>query len=467
VDRHFSSEGSNVPDRLLQLSQSALARRVIGSVGLPLPERLARTAEPWSERELDNQRITVGGGGSLGDALAGALARDGAEVSLVEVAPPPFLAAAEAWGRPLGTGERPHALVFDATGIDRVDGLDGLFTFFQPRIRSLARSGRVLVLGRPEGADPEAAAAQRALEGFVRSVGREIGRRGATASLVTVAEGAEDRLAGVLRFLLSPRSAYVSGQVVRVTKTVKAREIPRVRPLEGQVVLVTGAARGIGAATARALAREGARVVVLDRPAVDGPASEVAAEVNGRVILADLAEPGAAAEVAAALDEVHVIVHNAGVTRDKTLGNMDAARWDACLDVNLAGVIRLTEALLPKMPSHGRIVCLSSIAGIAGNAGQVNYAASKAGIIGYVEALGARLARRGIAVNAVAPGFIETRLTDAIPVATREVARRLSNLGQGGLPEDVAQVITWLASPAGSALCGQTLRVCGGNFVGA
>lgn len=457
-------------DRLLMLSQNPVARRVISTLGLPLPlpERLARTEAPWSERELDLRPIAVGGVGPLGPVLASTLAREGASVSLVDVPPEPFAAAAEAWGRPLApTVDRPHALVLDASAFSSLDELGQLYAFFHPRLRDLARSGRVVVLGRPEAGSPEGAAVQRALEGFVRSVGREIGRRGATALLVTVEEGAEDRVPGVLRFLLSPRSAYVSGQVVRVSKTVRAREGARVRPLEGQVALVTGAARGIGAATARALAREGARVVVLDRPADDGPASAVASEIGGRVVLADLADPAAPAAIAAQLGAVDVIVHNAGVTRDKTLVNMDPERWDATLAVNLTAVVRLTEALLPEMPSHGRIVCLSSIAGIAGNVGQTNYATSKAGVIGYVEALSAKLARRGIAVNAVAPGFIETRLTDAIPVATREVARRLSNLGQGGLPEDVAEVITWLASPAGSALCGQTLRVCGGNFVGA
>jgi 3-oxoacyl-[acyl-carrier protein] reductase len=144
---------------------------------------------------------------------------------------------------------------------------------------------------------------------------------------------------------------------------------------------------------------------------------------------------------------------------------MDESLWDMTLQINLAAVIGLIEAV--PVNKNGRVVCLSSIAGIAGNVGQTNYAASKAGIIGVVSHLGPKLARRGVAINAIAPGFIETRLTRAIPTATREVARRLCNLSQGGLPTDIAEVATFLASPPAEALCGQVVRVCGGNLIGA
>jgi 3-oxoacyl-[acyl-carrier protein] reductase len=163
---------------------------------------------------------------------------------------------------------------------------------------------------------------------------------------------------------------------------------------------------------------------------------------------------------------VDVVVHNAGITRDKTLANMDADRFLAALDINLGAPVRLTQALDGLLSSGARVIALASIAGIAGNFGQTNYATAKAGVIGWVGALSEAYAARGIAVNAVAPGFIETRLTAAIPAATREGARRLSALSQGGLPSDVAEAITFLASPGGKALSGQVLRVCGGSFVG-
>src|SRR5262249_29528600 len=152
----------------------------------------------------------------------------------------------------------------------------------------------------------------------------------------------------------------------------------------------------------------------------------------------DIAAESAPAELVAALDGrgVDVIVHNAGITRDKTLARMDASRWEQTLAVNLGGVIRTTEALLSSnlLRDGGRVIGLSSVAGIAGNVGQTNYAASKAGVVGFVRALSARVADRGITVNAIAPGFIETRMTAAIPTVIREAGRRLSALGQGGLP---------------------------------
>jgi 3-oxoacyl-[acyl-carrier protein] reductase len=252
---------------------------------------------------------------------------------------------------------------------------------------------------------------------------------------------------------------------------VAAGEVPLRRVLDGRVALVTGAARGIGRSIARRLAEEGAQVVVLDRPADAELASAVAREVGGVYLPCDVTADDSATTVHDFLAErfghVDIVVHNAGVTRDRTLGRMKPDLWDQVIDVNLAAVIELTDALSPLLADEARIVCLSSIAGIAGNVGQTNYAASKAGVIGYVRALAPTLAARGIAVNAIAPGFIETRLTDAIPVATREVARRLCNLSQGGLPVDIAQVATFLASPGAHGLSGQVVRVCGGNFVGA
>jgi 3-oxoacyl-[acyl-carrier protein] reductase len=330
-----------------------------------------------------------------------------------------------------------------------------------------------VVIGRaPEDADDEVmAATQRALEGFVKSAGREIGRVGATANVILVEAGAEDRLEPVLRFVLSTRSAYVSGQPFRVSKRCKAAAPRWTRPLEGRVALVTGAARGIGEAIATSLAREGAKVVVLDRPDDAALGAEVAARVGGVFLGADVTDPATPDAVVKLLTErfgrVDVVVHNAGVTRDRTLAKLSAEAWDLTLDVNTGAVLRLHEALLPLLSKEGRVVCLSSIAGISGNVGQTNYAASKAAIVGFVQAAAPKLARKGIALNAIAPGFIETRLTDAIPVATREVARRLCNLGQGGLPVDIAEVVTFLASPQAAAMSGQILRVCGGSFVGA
>jgi len=212
--------------------------------------------------------------------------------------------------------------------------------------------------------------------------------------------------------------------------------------------------------------------VVMDRPAELEAASAVAQSIGGTALGCDITDTGAPEKIREHLAAQHggaldILVHNAGITRDKMLVNMGEDRWNMVLDVNLKSLIRVNEALLGDIREGGRIICLSSIGGIAGNVGQTNYAATKAGVIGYIEGLAPTLAARGITVNAIAPGFIETKMTAAIPLATREVARRLSNLSQGGLPEDIAEAITFLASPGAAGIDGEVLRVCGGNFIGA
>ncbi|MDQ2625229.1 MAG: SDR family oxidoreductase, partial [Actinomycetota bacterium] len=164
-----------------------------------------------------------------------------------------------------------------------------------------------------------------------------------------------------------------------------------------------------------------------------------------------------------------IVVHNAGVTRDKLLANMRPDQWDLVLGVNIAAQLRINEALLASelFRDSPRIVSLASTSGIAGNRGQTNYAASKGGVIGMVRATGPLLAAHGGTANAVAPGFIETDMTARIPFATREVARRLNSLQQGGQPIDVAEAIAFLASPAAGGINGEVLRVCGQNLVGA
>jgi len=329
-----------------------------------------------------------------------------------------------------------------------------------------------VVLGRPpeDAKSAAAAAAAGGLEGFTRSVAKEIGRRGSTAQLLYVASGAEARVAGPLRFFLSARSAFVTGQPLRIGRAV-AGDVPRFeRSLAGKVALVTGAARGIGEATARLLAQEGAKVLCLDRPEDDAVVAAVAHSIGGEAVLQDITARDAAASILASIDGgVDIVVHNAGITRDKTLAKMSQDWWQQAVEVNLAAVVRINQALLEAkaVREGGRIICLSSVAGIAGNVGQSNYAASKRGLVSYVEHLSAEVASAGITVNAIAPGFIETRLTAVMPVMIREGARRLSALGQGGQPEDVGHAITFLATPGSVGITGSVLRVCGGALVGA
>jgi 3-oxoacyl-[acyl-carrier protein] reductase len=474
-------------DVLLELSKNKLARQFVSRAKLPipLPERLQRLEGPRVERFLEGKTVLVAGAGSLAETVARTLSRAGAvsEVASAELAQI-FAPAAEAYARPTRLlladsaehAEPAHGLVVDASAFRTVADLKALYDFFHAHLGRLVRSGRVVLLGRPVEAaqTPMEAATCAALEGFTRSLAKEIGGKGATANLVYVTAGAEDRLPAVLRFLLSGASAFVTAQPLHIDARARwSGEDPWQQPLANKVALVTGAARGIGEATARALAAEGAHVVCLDRPEDDDALSHVVRDINGSALLVDISDPTAGLQIARELKNRHggvdIVVHNAGVTRDRRLARMPETAWDQVLGINLEALLLVTDALLNEqaLRDDARIVSLSSISGIAGNMGQTNYAASKAGVIGFTHSLAEQLAARRITVNAVAPGFIETRMTQAVPVLVREAGRRLSALGQGGLPEDVAQVITFLVEPGAAGITGRVLRVCGGALIGA
>ncbi|MDP4532111.1 3-oxoacyl-ACP reductase [Marinobacter salarius] len=465
-------------DRYLKFVNTPFGKTAAQSLGLPAPvplKRWKRADQPFIEGD-----VLIGAANSskaistIGKVL-GASAAKLFHASAIDTLNDSAKSGNKAEALPLNADidRKFSALVFDATGMKDTTDLKAVYDFFHPTIRKLAGNGRVLVIGQDPGTcrQPAKAAAHQALEGFVRSVGKEVGKKGATANLLWMAPGAEQQLESSIRFFLSPRSAYVSGQVTRISKGATAHATNPVAPLAGKVALVTGASRGIGASIAETLSRDGATVIGLDIPPAMEDLQKVMTPIKGKAMACDITDEKAPKQVADFVKEhfegIDLVIHNAGITRDKTLGNMPEHFWDMTIAVNLTAEELIDEELMHQelLRENGRIVCISSISGIAGNFGQTNYSTAKCGVIGYVEAM-AKQVKNGVTINAIAPGFIETQMTAAMPITIREAGRRMNSLSQGGLPVDVAEAIAWYCNPASNGVNGNVVRVCGQSLIG-
>lgn len=468
------------------LLSSNLGKTILNAANLPVPVELERHCQTQTSFLSGNVLIGAAPGGRMSDVIVKTLTdAKNAHIQYADAsaAREDIVKAAEKAGTkvtpidPTAEAARFKGLVFDATGIENTTQLRALYDFFHPVVKKIQESGRIVVIGlTPESLKnaPAQHVAQRALEGFTRSVAKEVGKKGATCQLVYVTKTAEKNAESTLRFLLSPKSAFVSGQILRVGKAKTDEEgFNWSLPLKGKVALITGASRGIGAAIAEVMARDGAKIIVLDVPAAQADLEKIADRLGGVALPLDITDAQAPAtiveKVKAQFGGIDIVVHNAGVTRDKTLAGMPEHFWDMVININLSAEERINDALLAQeaLRPGGRIVCVSSMSGIGGNFGQTNYATSKAGVIGMVDAYAPVYAKNDITINAVAPGFIETAMTAAMPMVTREAGRRLNSLKQGGQPVDVAEAIAFFASPASAGLNGNTIRVCGQNLIGA
>ena len=445
-------------DKYLEFANSKIGKPILSALGLPVPPRLKREDVNYPHQLSGNLLCGVSTGALYTTQIKQSL--EGAGLHWVND----------------DTQESCH-LVFDATGIRTTEQATQLYQFFHNNLSKLPRCGRVVIIGQhPDKLDIiEHAIAQRGLVGFVKSVAKEIGRKGATANLIYLNGFGHKGLAAPLRFLLSSGCTFTNGQVILLATPVSEllAQDNWQQPLKGKWVVVTGAARGIGLAISQVLARDGAQVIGVDVPQAQESLEKAMSDLGGIAIGLDITAEDAPQRLlqccAQQVQKLQGIVHNAGITRDKMLSRMSQQQWQLLVHINIGSIQRINRAILATemLDKGGRIIGVASTSGIAGNLGQSNYAYSKAAVIGMVESMASSCAERGITINAVAPGFIETQMTAAIPFVTRHFGRRLSSLGQGGLPVDVAEVIAFYLSPQAAGINGNTLRVCGQNLMGA
>ncbi len=443
-------------DKYMELVNSGATKKLAKLLGLPRPPRLRRYAP---ESPLLPGPLLVLGASTHAQELSDVLVSWGLDVR-----------RHDAGDAKLG------GILLLLDEMDHPQSLSPVMLSAGRALRQLLPGARVVSISRPAMAQdaPEVAAVRQGIDGAIRSLGREM-RGGSTANGIVLEESTtpvSPSALAALHFFFSGRSAYIDGQFLTVRTEDGALPADFAQPLAGKVAVVTGAARGIGAAIARTLARDGAQVVVVDMPQAGDSLAKVANTIGATTLQLDVTAPDAAQQIMDHAIGRHgsldIVVHNAGITRDKLLANMDAGRWDSVIAVNIASQLRMNEAFLAAKLPNLRIVSLASTSGIAGNRGQTNYAASKGGVIGMVRSSAKLFAEQGGSIAAVAPGFIETEMTAKIPLGTRTVARMvLPSLMQGGLPEDVAEAISFLGSDAAAGLNGQVLRVCGQSLVGA
>lgn len=436
--------------------QNATLRNVLKTLNIPVPVPpiLKRNLNAFSDDELSSKQIVITG--KENDFLSQLQKEFHGRIGQATI-----------------YDETIDGLVLSCVGMQTIEDLEDLYTNIKNTVSKIKANGRVVIVSKEDKTSVTTFTIQKSIDAFSRALSKEIGgKKGITVNQlkITNEEVKASAVVNASIFFLSDKSSFITGQVVDVSNA-NADNITSIEGLlQGKVAIVTGGARGIGAAAARVLHREGATVIIVDVPQAADDAQALAAELNGDSYLLDISQATAAKELQQYVIEKYgkldVLVNNAGITRDKTIAKMSIDQWRSVLNVNLKAVIQLTEIFIENgFSKDAKVVSLSSISGISGNVGQTNYSLTKAGVIGFSQALAAT--NKNIFANAVAPGFIETKMTENLPFFIKEGGRRLSTLKQGGKPEDVAELIGFLASPLSNGINGQCVRVCGGNMIGA
>jgi 3-oxoacyl-[acyl-carrier protein] reductase len=435
--------------------QNATLRQMAKMLNLPIPipPVLKRNWNAYSEDELRSKKIAVAG-------------KENEFLHQLQKEFQPKVAAATIYDDSI------DGLVVSCIGMQTIEDLEDLYTNVKNTATKIAANGRVVIVSRVEELSPLAYTVQRSIDGFARALSKEIGgKKGVTVNLLKITNEnvMPYEVVHASFFFLSDKSSFITGQVIELNNSFGASFSSPLKLLQDKVAVVTGGARGIGAAAAKVLHREGAKVILIDVPSAKTDADALAKEIDGDVMLEDITSEKATAEIRQYIlnnyKGLDILVNNAGITRDKTIAKMSIDQWRGVLNVNLKAAIQLTDIFIENgFNKNAKTVGLSSISGIAGNVGQTNYSLSKAGMIAYMHAVAKN---ESLFANAVAPGFIETKMTESLPFFVKEGGRRLSTLKQGGLPEDVAELIGFLSSPLSDAINGQCVRVCGGSMIGA
>jgi 3-oxoacyl-[acyl-carrier protein] reductase len=436
--------------------QNATLRQLLKTLNIPvpIPPILKRNLSAYSEDELTSKKIAVAG-------------KDNEFLHHLQLAFHHKVSIATVYD------EKIDALVVSCVGMENIEDLEDLYTTVKNTASKITANGRVVLISRIDDTTSLSFAVQKSVDGFARALSKEIGgKKGVTVNLLKITNKniMPYEIVNAATFFLSDKSSFITGQVVELNNAYGADFSSPAKLLQDKVAIVTGGARGIGAAAAKVLHREGAKVIIVDVPFAKDDAERLAQELNGDVILEDITDAKATADIQKYIlnnyKGLDILINNAGITRDKTIAKMNIDQWRGVLNVNLKAMVNLTETFIKEgFNDKAKVVGLSSISGIAGNVGQTNYSLTKAGVIGFTQAVAAN--HENIFANAVAPGFIETKMTENLPFFVKEGGRRLSTLKQGGLPEDVAELIGFLASPLSDAINGQCIRVCGGSMIGA
>lgn len=381
------------------------------------------------------------------------------------------------------------ALVLNTQHYRSAEGLEKLFDDCQSLLPLLGKRAHVLLLS-PETTQTHTTHQQRYLEGFTaltKCLAKEMAPEATTINHLRVYDNRHQSLPALLRYFLSNRSSYVTGQCVSVglipsaqrwakkTATSSAAPLAASNPEPHHLLnapkkplaLVTGATGGIGRAIAHRLAADNFRIILVDQPREKFALRYLAEKTGGIALSLDLTRPNSSGALAECIDDhggkLQSLVHNAGIIRDRLFKNMGAEAWQSVLNTNLWAPIKITENLLKekKLADQARIVLMSSVMALSGNRGQTQYCLAKAGLMGFMQDIAPQIAKAGMTINTIAPGFIDTPMTQRLPKRIREIAKRYNAFAQAGRPEDVAEAVALCCQPTADFFSGNVLRVCG------